>query len=725
MTIEDKKLKILQDTFGFDCFRALQNETIDKILAGEDVLLILPTGGGKSLCYQLPALLMEGVLVVVSPLLALMQDQILGLKSKGIRAEMMSSMQSTSEIIEIENALQAQQVKVLFVAPERLQNQRFLDFLKSLKIAFFAVDEAHCVSEWGHEFRADYRELGLLKTHFPDISVAAFTATATKQVEKDIVVQLNFKQSNNIIRGSVFRDSLYISALARQGNGRQQLLDFLAKHPNEQGIIYAQSRAKTEKLSEFLVAQGLKAQAYHAGLDTQVRKAVFADFIGEKTDIMVATIAFGMGIDKSDIRFVVHTSMPKTIEAYYQEIGRAGRDGLLSEVLLLYNASDLGILTHFIQEIDNQEYRNRAFKKLNLIKQYAFSEGCRHQALSQYFDDNVPACKTLCDNCLNPDVERQDISQMAQKFLSAIYRTGQLFGQNHIIDVLRGSKNQKVLNNEHNKLSVYGVGVESTQAQWRIIGERLLELDIIIISGEYSSLKLTSKAMAILKSEEKVDIRASSLDLSQKVVSIKKSNDYEVDAQIFEALRGLRAKIAKETAMPAYIIFDNKTLNEMGYFLPDSKEKLLQINGVGEIKYEKYGEQFLSLLDTLRDDNFVEPQRQAPAVTVVTTAQKNPTDEAEQLSATYHSTLDLIQQDFSVEAIVENRNLATSTVLGHINKLVDNNLLDGQIRQQLFATLPMNPALDDWVEQGIALAGSIDSIQSYLSVYRQLQQGKE
>ena len=606
----DSKQKILQEVFGFDSFRPLQNQAVDKILAGEDVLLILPTGGGKSLCYQLPALLMDGVLVVVSPLLALMQDQILGLESKGISAAMLSSMQSTEEIRATEDALRNQEIKVLFVAPERLNNDYFLSFLDSLDIAFFAVDEAHCVSEWGHEFRADYRELGLLKTRFPDISVAAFTATATSQVEKDIVVQLNFKQKDNIIRGTVFRDNLYINAIARQGNGYQQVLNFLEIRQNEQGIIYVQSRAKTESLAKFLQEHGFQAQAYHAGLSSADRKSAFANFVGEKTDIMVATIAFGMGIDKSDIRFVIHTSIPKTIEAYYQEIGRAGRDGLSSEVLLLYSTADIGVLSRFINEVENEDYRNLAFRKLNTIKQYAFSENCRHQALSRYFDDNIAPCKTMCDNCNEPDTERKDITELAQKFLSTIYRTEQRFGQNYIIDVLRGSKVQKVLNNRHEELSVYGIGQDYSKAQWKMIGDRLLELELIQVSGEYGGLTLTNEARPILKSEESVDIRAVNFNISKKGSSSPKKSappKYNFDEAIFESLRALRLKIATETEMPAYVIFDNKTLQAMAYFLPNNKGKFLQINGVGEIKYEKYGEQFLALINTLRADDFQEP----------------------------------------------------------------------------------------------------------------------
>ncbi len=599
------KYDILQKTFGFKNFRQLQEKVIDKILAGEDILLILPTGGGKSLCYQLPALMIDGVVIVISPLLALMQDQIYGLKSKGIYSVMLSSMQSFKEIEQAQNELKSGLAKIVFVAPERLQNQQFLQFLSTLSIAFFAVDEAHCVSEWGHEFRADYRKLGLLRSTFPEACIAAFTATATRQVEKDIVTQLNFKQTKNIIRGNIYRDNLFINARSRFGNGYQQLLDFLQNYQQKQGIVYTLSRKNTEILSTFLNSKGLKSLPYHAGLSTKERNQTFVKFTSEEVDIVVATIAFGMGIDKSNIRFIVHMSLPKTMEAYYQEMGRAGRDGLSSEVLLLYAANDLGMLGSFIAKIENETYRNLAYKKLNLIKQYAFAEGCRHKALSNYFDNEMQNCQTQCDNCTNPKTKRKDISEEVKMFLSTVYRTGQNFGQVHIIDVLLGSKNQKLLKLKHNNLSVYGIGIKISKPLWKIIADRLIEIEALVI-GEFRELKLTNIAKKILKSEQKVDIRQS--NFQENIKNIKNiKQKYVVDNNIFKYLVELRNLIAKEEGMPAYIIFDNKTLTEMAYFLPNNTKKFLQINGVGQVKFEKYGKRFLDLLIILRADNFKEP----------------------------------------------------------------------------------------------------------------------
>ena len=708
--MKQTKHQILQNTFGFEQFRPLQEGVVDKILNGEDVLLILPTGGGKSLCYQLPALLMEGVVVVVSPLLALMQDQIHGLRAKGVYAVMMSSMQNFSEITKTEAGLQSGAAKLVFITPERLQNSQFLQFLSTIDIAFFVIDEAHCVSQWGHEFRADYRQLGLLKSHFPTIGIAAFTATATKQVEKDIVNQLQFKQNHNIIRGKVYRDNLFISVQSRQGNGQRQLLNFLENHQQEQGIIYTLSRKNTESLSQFLNKQGLKSCAYHAGLSTQERHQAFNQFVNDEINIMVATIAFGMGIDKSNIRFVVHMSIPKTMEAYYQEMGRAGRDGLQSSVLLLYSTADLGSLGHFITEIEDKNYRNLAYQKLDLIKKYAFSENCRHKALSQYFDDDMQPCKSQCDNCLNPDVERSNISEQAKMFLSAVYRTKQNFGQIYIIDILLGSKNQKVLNNQHQGLSVYGIGADTNRATWKIIGDRLLEINALEI-GEFKALKLTNIAKQILTNKQSVNIRSANLQQDSTPVKARLSSkpkmEYEVNSDIFEKLQLLRREIAQEESMPAYIIFDNKTLNEMAHFLPDSEEKLLQINGVGQVKLDKYGKRFLALLSSLRADDFEEPIKDIIA-------------HPAKLHKTYQETLDLIEQNQSIEAICEQRDLILSTILGHINKLVDAQKIPPTTRAQLFATIQLDESINAWITQGIDKLGSIEDIYSYLAIFKQI-----
>ncbi len=740
----DSKYKVLSEIFGYGQFRPLQEQVIDKILAHEDVLLILPTGGGKSLCYQLPALLMPGVLVVVSPLLALMQDQVRALEAKGVKAAMMSSMQSALEINKIEQALQGEKIKVVFVAPERLQNQQFLQFLQTIKIAFFAIDEAHCVSEWGHEFRSDYRQLGLLKQTFPDHNIAAFTATATPKVQQDIVQQLHFSQADNIVRGQVYRDNLFISTQARQGNGHQQLLDFLADKTQQQGIVYTLSRKQTEQNAEFLNQQGFKACAYHAGLSTQARQAAFNAFVNDEIDIMVATIAFGMGIDKSNIRYVVHLSLPKTMEAYYQEMGRAGRDGLPAQVLLLYSTGDLGLLGRFINDIDNPDYRQQAFDKLDTIKKYAFSEKCRHQILGRYFEDEMPTCKTQCDNCLNPDDNREDISELAKMFLSTIYRTKQQFGAGHIIDVLMGSKKHKVLSNQHDKLSVYDIGCDYSKAYWKIIADRLLELDVVSI-GEFRALKLTDNAKQILKSNQTVDIRSTNLAthkaqqkfIAQQKSIANKSIQYQVEDEILMQFKALRTQIAKADKMPAYIVFDDKTLQEIAYFLPNTEEKFLQINGVGQLKLEKYFEQFLLLITRLRTEDFIEPIREEVSTQIhhlgvnnaIKTLKDKPTITAQEghktpvkkLNKTYLETLALVEQKCDIFSICEQRGFVISTILVHINKLVEYQQISPETRQQLFENVPTDPNINQWIEQGLALT-DLANIQYHLAIFKQLHQ---
>jgi ATP-dependent DNA helicase RecQ len=554
--------------------------------------MILPTGGGKSLCYQLPSLLMDGVTVVVSPLLALMVDQVMSLKNNGIKAEMISSMQNADEIEIIRQRLLDSDIKLLYVAPERFASFEFINFLKSLKLNFFVIDEAHCVSEWGHEFRVDYRKLGLLREHFPSISIAAFTATATPKVAEDIIHALTLKNPLEI-RGKVFRKNLHISVEPREKDGKNQLLEFLKNFKNESGIVYAFSRKQTESLAVFLHTNGIKARAFHAGLPVHVKENTFKAFVRDEIQVVVATIAFGMGIDKSNIRFVVHMNMPKTIENYYQEIGRAGRDGLESDVLLLYSASDALMQREFIEQLEESPYKQNAFNKIEQMSRYATMEECRHHFIATYFEDEIANCETVCDNCTEEQGNKTDITVDAQKLLSTIYRTNQSFGQAYVIDVLRGSSVQKILDNGHDKLSVYAIGAEKSKTYWERISERLMELGALK-RGEFRSLVLDNTGMRILKNELKVSIKEQRLHVKTKKEFVV-HKDEDVNSEIFEKLRTLRAQIAKEENKPAYIIFGDKTLKEMAKLLPKNKEEMLHVSGVGEVKFERYGEQFLEL----------------------------------------------------------------------------------------------------------------------------------
>ncbi|HHH19399.1 MAG TPA: RecQ family ATP-dependent DNA helicase, partial [Campylobacterales bacterium] len=470
------KEQILQHYFGHQHFRERQEEVVDAILSHQDLLMILPTGGGKSLCYQLPSLMMPGVTVVISPLLALMHDQVVALQENGIEAAMLSSMQSLEESQAIEEALYRNRIKLLYVAPERLMNEYFLTFLLDLPINFFVVDEAHCVSEWGHEFREHYRMLSQLKTSFPTTAIAAFTATATSVVREDICHNLQL-QSPKIVTGSLFRDNLTITAKHRQSDGRKQLSSFIREQGDVAGIVYAFSRKQTESIATYLKKSGYNAEAFHAGLPNEVKKRVYHDFVSDEVSIVVATIAFGMGIDKSNIRYVVHMSLPKTLENYYQEIGRAGRDGLEATTLLLFSAADIVQQRSFIDDLPDTPYKQHAYDKLTTIARFADSEACRHQQIASYFNDTIAPCVDKCDNCLNPDQQSIDITEAAQKLLSAIYRTKQACGLHYVVDVLRGSKEQRILTNGHDHLSVYGIGGDMSRAQWLTVADRLLELE--------------------------------------------------------------------------------------------------------------------------------------------------------------------------------------------------------------------------------------------------------
>jgi len=587
------KLEILEKYFGHNTFRPLQEEVVDAILNGEDILMILPTGGGKSLCYQLPTLLMEGVTVVVSPLLALMHDQVVALRANGIAAAMLSSMQDMEESRKIEASLRRGEIKLLYVAPERLTNTYFLNLLHQLHINFFVIDEAHCVSEWGHEFRENYRRLSLLKEQFATIPIAAFTATATRAVEEDIASNLGLRQPKRV-RGSLFRENLTIHARHRIKDGREQLLEFLKSHEGESGIIYTLSRKSTESVSHFLQSKGIGARAYHAGLPTEEKHTTYAEFVADKVQIVVATIAFGMGIDKSNIRFVVHMTLPKTLENFYQEIGRAGRDGLEAETLLLFSAQDIVQQKMFIEDLPETPYKQHAFNKLESMVRFANSENCRHQSIAAYFDDRIDVCKEKCDNCTMESGEKVDITTASRMLLSTILRTDQKFGLHYIVDVLKGSREQRVLQNGHDSLSVYGIGKEYTKAQWMTIGDKLLELGAVQI-GEFKVYRLTAFGAEVVRGTHTIELKKERLTIQKAKPKRSVSFFDGYDAEMYDRLRALRSQIAAENGIPPYIVFSDKTLKELSSSKPQSRAEMLEVHGIGEVKFERYGEAFLEI----------------------------------------------------------------------------------------------------------------------------------
>ncbi|MDD5399620.1 MAG: DNA helicase RecQ [Sulfurimonas sp.] len=589
------KYAALKNNFGHNSFRELQEEGVDAILSGRDLLMILPTGGGKSLVYQLPTILKDGISIVISPLIALMQDQVSALKAQRISADMISSAQSRDEVDEIIQKAYNGELKFLYLSPERLNNQATIAMLRGLNINFFVVDEAHCISQWGHEFRDDYRALGNLRTNFPNTSICAFTATSTDHVTDDILRELRL-ENPLLLKGKIFRKNIFISAQRRVSNGHLQLKAFLHRHKNESGIIYVSSRKKAEELSIYLNTNGYKSLPYHAGLPQHVREQNFKIFVNDKVNIMVATIAFGMGIDKSDIRFVAHMSLPKSLENYYQEIGRAGRDGEDSEVLLLFNAGDIAQHKRFLDEIQNGEYKEHLAQKIDKIYKYATGEICFHKQLAEYFDDTLDECMDRCDNCMQGDAKKQSITKEAQMILSAIYKTEQNFGKNYIIDILRGSKEQKLLANGADRLSVYGIGTDLSKKEWFVVLERLLELKILLL-GEFSVLKLTQEAADILRGKKELFIKSSRLEIAVKEKKVKRDEAVDFDEELFERLRIKRTQMASELKVPAYIIFSDKVLKNLASSKPCDKISMLEVNGVGEKKFEQFGEQFLEVIN--------------------------------------------------------------------------------------------------------------------------------
>lgn len=590
---------ILENQFGFNSFRPLQKESIEAIVSKRDLLTILPTGGGKSLCYQLPALFFkEQLTVVISPLIALINDQVLGLTQNGIKADKLTSELTQGEISDVYKRLYKKELSLLYVSPERANMDSFKSLLGDLDIGFIVIDEAHCVSEWGHEFRPDYRRLHFIKEEFSHIPIAAFTATATSKVADDIVSSLRLENPQRL-KGSFFRNNLVLNVKKRVSNGRVELANFLKNYKNESGIVYTFTRKETEELAKFLNSRGFNALAYHAGLKSELRRDTQDRFIRDQTKIIVATIAFGMGIDKSNVRFVVHMDLPKSMESYYQEIGRAGRDGIESECLLLYSMSDVIKKSELMNSIEDERYKNLAKNKIEELYAYANSRVCRHKSVVGYFEESLEECEILCDNCQKEDVEELDITKEARMLLSTIYRTGQNFGKAHIVDILRGSKNSKILDNGHNKLSVYGIGEEVTKASWGLIIDKLFELKALK-RGEFRQLVLTVFGADILKGKKKVGADEEIFQKQDKKISLaRKDADFEHKDEHFEALRDLRKIIADEAGVPAYIVFSDATLKEMASSLPSDKESFLDINGVGQVKLERYGKQFMDKIREL------------------------------------------------------------------------------------------------------------------------------
>jgi len=590
-------LALLKEVFGYPAFRGAQAEIIDHVVAGGDALVLMPTGGGKSLCFQIPALLRDGCAVVVSPLIALMQDQVAALREAGVNAAVLNSSLDAREAAETERGFLDGQYDLLYVAPERLVTARFLDLLHRVKPALFAIDEAHCVSQWGHDFRPEYIQLSILHEQFPDVPRIALTATADELTRAEILSRLQLEAARVFV--SSFDRPNIRYAIAEKNNARDQLLSFIqAEHAGDAGIVYCLSRRKVDETAAWLTEQGIPALPYHAGLDQTTRARHQARFVNEDGLVMVATIAFGMGIDKPDVRFVAHLDLPKSIEAYYQETGRAGRDGLPADAWMAYGLGDVVQQRRMIDESEADEtFKRVSYRKLDALVGLAESAGCRRVRLLDYFGEPSTACGN-CDNCITPP-RVWDGTEAAQKALSCVYRTEQRFGAGHLIDVLRGNATERTQRFGHDQIKTFGSGSDLSDKQWRAVFRQLIALGHLE-SNEHGALRLTETARGVLKGETTVSLREESEKPrirargSRKAAFIDGLNNPSA-GPLLDALRAWRAATAREHNVPAYVVFHDSTLEAIAAALPKSLDDLRTISGIGAKKLERYGEEILNL----------------------------------------------------------------------------------------------------------------------------------
>jgi ATP-dependent DNA helicase RecQ len=589
---------ILKDTFGHSGFREGQEEIIQDIYEQKDTFVIMPTGAGKSLCYQLPAIKSDKKTIVISPLISLIDDQTSSLIQLKVPVAKLHSGQSYKENEDYVSQFKSGIYKILYISPERMMSEEMLSTFKKLDIGLIVIDEIHCVSKWGHSFRPEYGKLSNLKSHFPNAGITGFTATVDKTTRLDILDKI-FQNKANLYKKPMDRPNLSLNII-QKNNWKSQLLDFLNLHKGQSGIIYCLSRNTTEVVSLFLNEEGFNSSPYHAGMSAESRRTNQDEFMTKTGHIIVATIAFGMGIDKPDIRYVVHLNLPGSMEAYYQEIGRAGRDGQPADTLLIYGLDDLVIRRRMIENAGfEEEYKRNENKRLDYLLSYCETPGCRRKALLNYFEDYVEECKN-CDNCAHPP-NLLDGTETAQKLLSTIYKTGQYFGQVHIMNVLRGSKDKKVLDRGHHELSVYGIGVDKSSSFWRSFFRQLLAFNHIRINFQkYGAVEITKSGLEILYSRESFSYKVIADEKVDKV-RVSKNEKPKIESQenfgLLNELKNLRLELAKENKIPAFIVFHDTSLMEMANLLPRNYDEFLKIDGVGKVKLEKYGDRFIELIN--------------------------------------------------------------------------------------------------------------------------------
>lgn len=643
--MQDQALNILKSTFGYSEFRHHQKDIIEQVINGDDAVVLMPTGGGKSLCYQIPAMARQGVGIIVSPLIALMQDQVVALQQLGVSAAFLNSTLDASAAYEIEQQLLRGELDLLYVAPERLMTERFLNLLDSAPLALFAIDEAHCVSQWGHDFRPEYIQLSVLHQRYPSIPRIALTATADEPTRKEIIQRLNLDKAGLFV-SSFDRPNICYSISQNQGNAREQLLRFINnEHEDDAGIVYCLSRKKVEQTAEWLTSKGLTALPYHAGLTHTVRQQNQHRFLTQDGIIIVATIAFGMGIDKPDVRFVAHLNLPKSIEAYYQETGRAGRDGEAANAWMMYGLQDVIMLKQMMESSDADEAHKRVeHHKLQSMLGFSEITTCRRQALLKYFGDDLKQPCGNCDTCITP-AETWDASVVAQKALSCVYKTDQRFGVTYLVDVLIGKDNGRIKQFGHDKLSLFGIGKELEVKQWRSVFRQLIARNLLSVDIEgHGSLRLTEECRPVLRGEEILMLRKETKqEKAQKRGRKSNHNIKDADKLLWEALRTRRKELSDELDVPPYVIFHDAALMEMVERQPQTHEQFSKITGVGEKKLEAYADFFLKVIK-----------------------ENLQSKESLSCSDTVDETLRLLRSGLNVEDIASKRELKPTTIFNHL-----------------------------------------------------------